>query len=112
MNSQQGIGKEEKQHDSLGNGKIGMLKRTLGSLAFCLLLLMPISTWARDGGNWRDRSPQERENIRRNYQRWQNLPPKDKEHLREEWDRFRSLPRDERENLRRRYDDLRQRRRD
>lgn len=92
--------------------KMGMVKRTLGFLLFCLLLLMPISVWAADSGNWRDRSPQERENIRRNYQRWQNLPPKDKEHLREEWDRFRSLPQDQREDLRRRYDELRQRRRD
>ena len=84
------------------------MKRMLSALALSLLLLLPISSWARDdSGRWRDLSPKDRENILRNYQRWQNLPPRDKEHLREEWDRFKSLPQDRRDNLRRRYDDLR-----
>jgi hypothetical protein len=84
------------------------MKRPLSVLTLALLLLMPMSTWARDdSGKWRDLSPKDRENILRNYQRWQNLPPQDKEHLREEWNRFKSLPQDRRENLRRRYDELR-----
>jgi hypothetical protein len=90
-----------------------MLKRTIGFLCLCLVLLLPVSSWARDGGdNWGRLSPQERENIRRNYQRWQSLPPRDKEHLREEWDRWRSLPPDRREQLKRRYEDLRRRPKD
>jgi Protein of unknown function (DUF3106) len=84
------------------------MKRMLSALALSSLLLMPVSSWARDdSGRWRDLSPKDRENILRNYQRWQNLPPQDKEHLREEWDRFKSLPQDRRDNLRRRYNDLR-----
>jgi Protein of unknown function (DUF3106) len=88
-----------------------MLNRILGSLSLCLLLLLPVSSWARDGNdNWRRLNPQEKENIQRNYQRWQNLPPQDKEHLREEWDRYQNLPPDQRDKLRRRYDELRQNR--
>jgi len=90
------------------NGPVRMLKRTIGSLGVCLVLLLPAYGWARDGGdNWRGLSPKEKENVQRNYQRWQNLPPQDKEHLREEWDRFKNLPPDQRDNLRRRYDELR-----
>ena len=80
-----------------------MIKRTIGLLALCSVLLLPVSSWARDGDNWGRLSPQERENVRRNYQRWQ--------HLREEWDRFKNLPPDQRDNLRRRYDELRKQRR-
>ena len=88
-----------------------MIKRTIRLFGLCSVLLLPVFSWARDGGdNWGRLSPQERENVRRNYQRWQNLPPQDKEHLREEWDRFKNLPPDQRDNLRRRYDDLRKRR--
>ncbi len=86
------------------------MKRTIGSLSLCLVLLLPGFAWARDGGdNWRRLSPKEKESVQRNYQRWQNMPPQDKEHLREEWNRFKSLPPDQRDNLRRRYDELRQR---
>ena len=87
------------------------MKRTIGLLGVCLILLLPISGWARDGGDqWRRLSPNEKENIQRNYQRWQNLPPQDKEHLREEWDRYQNLPQDQREQLRRRYDEQRKQR--
>lgn len=90
------------------NGPVKMLKRTIGFLGVCLVLLLPAYGWARDGGdNWRRLSPKEKENVQRNYQRWQNLPPQDKEHLREEWDRFKNLPPDQRDNLRRRYDEQR-----
>ncbi len=86
-----------------------MVKRILRSVSLCLLLLLPVASWARDGNdNWRRLNPQEKENIQRNYQRWQNLPPQDKEHLREEWDRYQNLPPDQRDKLRRRYDELRQ----
>ena len=89
-------------------GLVKMLKRTIGFLGVCLVLLLPAYGWARDGGdNWRRLSPKEKENVQRNYQRWQNLPPQDKEHLREEWDRFKNLPPDQRDNLRRRYDEQR-----
>jgi hypothetical protein len=88
-----------------------MMKRTIGFLALCIVLLLPAFGWARDtGDNWRRLSPKEKENVQRNYQRWQNLPPQDKEHLREEWDRFKNLPPDQRDNLRRRYDELRKQR--
>jgi hypothetical protein len=84
-----------------------MVKRSLRFMAFCLLLLLPASVQALDGGdNWRQLSPKERENVLRNYQRWQNLPPKDKEHLREEWKHWESLPQDRRDRLRQRYDRL------
>ncbi len=90
---------------------VSMLKRTIGFLGVCLVLLLPAHGWAKDGGdNWRRLSPKEKENVQRNYQRWQNLPPQDKEHLREEWDRFKSLPPDQRDNLRRRYDEQRKQR--
>ena len=90
---------------------ITMLKKACAALALGLLLLQPLSGWARDGGdNWRNLSPKERENIQKNYQRWQNLPPQDKEHLREEWDRWQNLPKDRRDQLKNRYDDLRRRR--
>lgn len=90
------------------NGPVSMLKRTIGLLGVCSVLLLPAYGWTKDGGdNWRRLSPKEKENVQRNYQRWQNLPPQDKEHLREEWDRFKSLPPDQRDNLRRRYDELR-----
>jgi Protein of unknown function (DUF3106) len=89
-----------------------MIKRLIRLVSLCAVLLLPVSGWARDGGdNWGRLSPQERENVRRNYQRWQNLPPQDKEHLREEWDRFKNLPPDQRDDLRRRYDELRKQRR-
>jgi Protein of unknown function (DUF3106) len=88
-----------------------MLKKACAALALGLLLLQPLSGWARDDGdNWRNLSPKERENIQKNYQRWQNLPPQDKEHLREEWDRWQNLPKDRRDQLKNRYDDLRRRR--
>jgi hypothetical protein len=84
-----------------------MLKRLLIGFGFWLLLLQPITTWALDGGeNWRNLSPQERENVIRNYQRWQHLSPQDKHYLREEWNRWQSLPKDRRDKLRRRYDEL------
>lgn len=88
-----------------------MLKKACAALALGLLLLQPLSGWARDDGDsWRNLSPKERENIQKNYQRWQNLPPQDKEHLREEWDRWQNLPKDRRDQLKNRYDDLRRRR--
>jgi hypothetical protein len=88
-------------------GLIEMVKQSLSIVTLCLFLLLPVSGWALDGGeNWRQLSPQERENVLRNYQRWQNLPPKDKEYLREEWNRWQSLPQDRRERLRQRYDEL------
>jgi Protein of unknown function (DUF3106) len=88
-----------------------MVKRILLSLSLCLVLLLPVSSWARDGSdNWHRLSPQEKDNIQRNYQRWQNLPSQDKQHLREEWNRYQNLPQDQRDQLRRRYDELRQRR--
>src|SRR5215475_3300794 len=91
-----------------GNGTVSMLKRTIGLLGVCSVLLLPAYGWTKDSGdNWRRLSPKEKENVQRNYQRWQNLPPQDKEHLREEWDRYKSLPPDQRDNLRRRYDELR-----
>jgi hypothetical protein len=84
-----------------------MLKQGVRVLVFCLLLLQPIASWALDSGeNWRNLSPQERDNVIRNYQRWQHLSPRDKEHLREEWNRWQSLPQDRRDKLRRRYDEL------
>lgn len=84
-----------------------MLKKNLTTLLFCLLLLQPLASWALDGGNnWRNLSPQERENVIRNYQRWQHLSPRDKDYLREEWNRWQSLPEDRRDKLRRRYDEL------
>jgi len=90
------------------NGPVKMLKRIIGFLGVCLVLLLPAYGWAKDGDdNWRRLSPKEKENVQRNYQRWQNLPPQDKEHLREEWDRFKNLPPDQRDNLRRRYDEQR-----
>jgi hypothetical protein len=86
------------------------MKRMIGLLSLCAILLMPVSGWGRDSGDqWRRLSPKEKESIQRNYQRWQSLPQQDKEHLREEWDRFKSLPPDQRDDLRRRYDELRKR---
>ena len=86
---------------------IRLLKFAIGIGGFCLLVLLPNSSWALDGAdNWRNLSPKERENVLRNYQRWQSLPPRDKEHLQEEWDRWRSLPPDQRDKLRKRYDEL------
>ena len=91
---------------------IAMIKRAVAASILGLFLLQPFSAWARDGSeNWRNLSPNERENIQKNYQRWQNLPPKDKEHLREEWDRWQSLPKDRRDQLKNRYEDLRRRKR-
>ena len=88
-----------------------MLKRTLTVWVFYLLLLQPVASWALDNGeNWRNLSPQERENVIRNYQRWQHLSPQDKDYLREEWNRWQSLPQDRRDKLRRRYDELLSRR--
>ena len=93
------------------NGPVKMLKRIIGFLGVCLVLLLPAYGWAKDGDDsWRRLSPKEKENVQRNYQRWQNLPQQDKEHLREEWDRFKNLPPDQRDNLRRRYDELRKQR--
>jgi hypothetical protein len=87
-----------------------MLKRTIGLISVCCVLLLPVYGWGRDGDdNWRRLSPKDKENVRRNYQRWQNLPQQDKEHLRQEWDRFKSLPPDQRDKLRRRYNEQRQR---
>jgi hypothetical protein len=89
-----------------------MFKKAGALLVLGLLLVQPVSGWARDGSdNWRNLSPKERENIQRNYQHWQNLPPKDKEHLREEWNRWQNLPQDRRDQLRNRYEDLRRRQR-
>jgi Protein of unknown function (DUF3106) len=88
-----------------------MLKRTIGLFSVCLILLLPVSGWTRDGGDqWGRLSPKEKDNIQRNYQRWQNLPPQDKEHLREEWNRYQNLPQDQRDQLRRRYDEQRKQR--
>ncbi|MGH7824406.1 MAG: DUF3106 domain-containing protein [Candidatus Binatia bacterium] len=79
-------------------------------LFFFLVLCFPISAWAADSGErWRNLSPKEKENVRRNYQRWQNLPSQDKERLREEWNRWQNLPQDRRDKLRQRYDDLQRR---
>ena len=65
------------------------MKRIVVSILFSALLLSPLAGWAANSGdNWRNLSPQEKEKVRRNYQRWQHLPPEDKEHLREEWDRY------------------------
>lgn len=89
------------------NRAIRRLKLTFGIGSFCLLVLLPNSSWALDGAdNWRNLSPKERENVQRNYERWQNLPPRDKEHLQEEWNRWRSLPPNQRDELRKRYDEL------
>ena len=88
-----------------------MLKRTIGLVTVCLVLLLPTLGWTRDSNDqWRRLSPKDKENIQRNYQRWQSLPPQDKEHLREEWNRYQSLPRDQQEQLRRRYDEQRRQR--
>ena len=88
-----------------------MLKRTIGLISLCYVLLLPVCGWGRDAGDnsWRRLSPKDKENIQRNYQRWQNLPQQDKEHLRQEWDRFKSLPPDQRDQLRRRYNERRER---
>jgi|ERR1043166_4568231 hypothetical protein len=89
------------------------LKRNLAAFFVCLFLVLPSLTWARDAGeNWRNLSPQEKDNVIRNYQRWQNLPPRDKEHLREEWNRWQNLPQDRRDQLKRRYEEFRHRRSD
>jgi len=94
----------------LNNKTIRTVKRTLISFGLCLFLMFPSFGWARDSGdNWRNLSPQEKDNVLRNYQRWQNLPPRDKEHLREEWDRWQNLPQDRRDQLKRRYEDQRRR---
>jgi hypothetical protein len=95
------------------NNPIYILKHILPCFVLCLFLLLPTLGWTRDGGdNWRNLSPQEKENVLRNYQRWQNLPPRDKEHLREEWDRWQNLPQNRREQLKRRYDEFRRHRSD
>ncbi len=84
-----------------------MFTHRLIAFVFCLLLLLPVSGWALDGGDsWRNLNPKEKENVLRNYQRWQHLSPRDKEYLREEWNRWQSLPQDRRDRLRRRYDEL------
>ncbi|HTN69889.1 MAG TPA: DUF3106 domain-containing protein [Methylomirabilota bacterium] len=88
-----------------------MLRRSLSSFALLLVLLVPLSSWARDNGdNWRNLSPKEKDNVLRNYQRWQNLPSPDKEHLREEWNRWQNLPQDRRDQLKQRYEEQRRRR--
>jgi Protein of unknown function (DUF3106) len=89
--------------------QIIQMKRVVVSILFSALLLSPLAGWAANGDNWRNLSPQEKDKVRRNYQRWQNLPPQDKEHLREEWDRWQRLPQDRRERLKQRYEE-RQRR--
>ncbi|MGE5306381.1 MAG: DUF3106 domain-containing protein [Alphaproteobacteria bacterium] len=89
------------------NKFIHPFKLKIAVVGFCLVVLLPSLSWALDGAdNWRNLSPQERENVLRNYQRWQNLAPQDKEHLQEEWQRWRSLPQDQRDRLRKRYDEL------
>lgn len=89
------------------NKLIHQFKFKIGVVGFSLFILLPSFGWALDGGdNWRNLSPQERENVLRNYQRWQNLTPQDKEHLQEEWQRWRSLPQDQRDRLRKRYEQL------
>ncbi|MDH3445312.1 MAG: DUF3106 domain-containing protein [Deltaproteobacteria bacterium] len=91
--------------------KNSIFKNIAAALGLCIFLTAPISGWALDDGdNWRNRSPKERENIRRNYRRWQNLPQEDKQHLREEWDRWQTLPKERRDMLKNRYEDLRRRR--
>lgn len=86
---------------------VQMLKRCVTAFVFCSLLLLPVATWALDSGeDWRHLSPQEREDVIRNYRRWQQLSPRDKEYLREEWNRWQSLPQDRRDKLRRRYNEL------
>lgn len=79
-------------------------------LLFSWVMCFPAGAWALDSGDsWRNLSPKEKEDVRRNYQRWQNLPPRDKERLREEWNRWQNLPQDRRDKLRQRYDDLQRR---
>lgn len=89
------------------NKAIRRLKLTIAIGGFCLLVLLPNSSWALDGAyDWHNLSPKERENVLRNYERWQSLPPRDKERLQEEWNRWRSLPPNQRDRLRKRYDEL------
>jgi hypothetical protein len=101
-----------RKRKTIRNGKAAeMLKRTIGLISVCGVLLLPVYGWGRDGGDsWRGLSPKDKENVQRNYQRWQNLPQQDKEHLRQEWDRFKNLPPDQRDKLRRRYDEQRRQR--
>jgi len=85
-------------------------KRITRFLVFLLILSFPVAVWPADSSQrWRDLSPGEKEEVRRNYQRWQNYSPQDKERLREEWKRWQNLPQDRREKLRERYDELQRR---
>lgn len=87
-------------------------KQIIALTLLSVFLCLPVAGWARDDDRWKDLSPKEKEDVRRNYQRWKNLPPQDKERLREEWNRWQNLPQDRRDKLRQRYDELQRDRRE
>ena len=47
--------------------------------------------------------PEQKENVRRNFERWRQLPPEQRERLRERWQRWRELPPERRDALRRQF---------
>ncbi len=51
-------------------------------------------------------SPEEREKVKKNYERFKNLPPQERERIRENFKQWKQMPPEEKQKLRDRYEKM------